>query len=214
MVWGMVLAFAVIAFGVLWRFGSMTRSALELTGAALLIGIAGYAWQGSPGEPGTSVPSREASSKLNEANVESRRNMIGQFGNEAAWLDFADTMTRMGETQGAVLAMRSGIRDNPKSANLWVGLGNALVAHGDGLVSPAANFAFQHAAQLSPTHPSPPFFLGVALAQQGRTEEAARVWTALLARSTKDAPWRKDVEARLAAIGYAKPSAPALPATP
>jgi cytochrome c-type biogenesis protein CcmH len=214
MVWGMVLALAVIAFGVLWRFGAMTRSALELTGAALLIGIVGYAWQGSPGDPGTSVQSREASSKLNEANVESRRNMIGQFGNEAAWLDFADTMTRMGETQGAVLAMRSGIRDNPKSANLWVGLGNALVAHGDGIVSPAAKFAFQHAAQLSPTHPSPPFFLGIALAQQGRTEEAARVWMALLARSTKDAPWRADVEARLAAIGYAKPSAPASPATP
>jgi cytochrome c-type biogenesis protein CcmH len=213
MAWGIVAGLALIAFGLLWRFGGMTRAALELTGAALLIGVSGYAWQGSPGEPGTSVESREVTSKLNEANVESRRNMIGQFGNEAAWLDFSDTMMRMGETQGAVLAIRSGIRDNPKSANLWVGLGNALVAHGDGLVSPAARFAYQHAARLSPGNPAPSFFLGVSLAQQGRADEAAQVWNALLDRSPKDAPWRGDVERRLAAIGYARPSAPAPSAT-
>ena len=210
--WGIVLGSALLALVLLWRFGKLTRSALELTIAALLIGIAGYAWQGSPDEPGTSVASREALGKLDLATVDSRKKMMGQFGTEAQWLDFADTMTRMGETQGAVLAMRSGIRDNPKSANLWVGLGNALVAHGDGLISPAARFAFERAAQLSPTHPAPPFFLGIALAQQGRTDEAAKIWIKLLSRSTKDAPWRADVESRLAAIGYAKPSVPAPPA--
>lgn len=196
---------ALVAFGLLWRFGGLTRSALELAGAALLLGVAGYAWQGAPDKPGVSIAAREAASKSNPDTVAARKDMMGQFGNEAAWLDFADTMTKMGQTQGAVLAIRSGIRDNPKSANLWVGLGNALIAHGDGFVSPAARFAFQQAAQLSPGHPGPPFFLGVAYAQQGRTEDAAKVWIALLRRSPPDAPWRTDVEQRLAAIGYAKP---------
>ena len=212
MAWGIIIGSAVLAFAILWRFGKMTRSALELTVAALLLAIAGYAWQGSPGEPGSSVAARDTISKLDPATVQSRKDMMGQFGTEAQWLDFADTMARMGETQGAVLAMRSGIRDNPKSANLWVGLGNALVAHGGGLISPAAKFAFEHAARLSPKHPAPPLFLGIALVQQGRTDEAAKLWIALLDRSPKDAPWRADVERRLAAIGYVKPSVPAPPA--
>ncbi len=202
--WGIVTSLALVAFGLLWRFGALTRSALELTFAAMLLGIAGYSWQGSPDAPGTSVAPRGLASTSDSENVASRKAMMGQFGSEAQWLDFADTMTRMGETQGAVLAMRSGIRDNPKSANLWVGLGNALVAHGGGLVSPAAKFAFRHAAILSPGHPAPPFFLGIALAQQGRTDDAAQMWIGLLNRSTKDAPWRADVERRLAAIGYVK----------
>ena len=203
--WGILLGLSLVGFALLWRFAKMPRSALELTGAAMLLGVAGYAWQGTPTQPGTSVESRDAASKLDPATAESRRNMMGQFGSEAQWLDYADTMTRMGATQMAVLAMRSGIRDNPKSANLWVGLGNALVAHGDGLVSPSARFAFQRAAQLSPKHPGPPFFLGVALAQQGQTAEASQIWQSLLARTPKDAPWRADLERRLAAIGGAQP---------
>lgn len=203
--WGIMLGLAVAAFGLLWRYGALTRSALELTGAAMLLGVAGYAWQGKPAQPGTSVASRDKPGTLDPATVESRKNMMGQFGNEAAWLDFADTMTRIGQTQGAVLAMRSGIRDDRNNVNLWIGLGNALVAHGGGIVSPAARFAFDHAAQLSPKHPGPSFFLGVALAAQGQTEEAERLWTALLARSPSDAPWRADLEARLAVIGGATP---------
>lgn len=203
--WRILLGLAVVAFGLMWRYAKMPRSALELTAAAMLLGVAGYAWQGQPAQPGVSIESRDKPGTLDPATVDSRKNMMGQFGGEAQWLDYADTMTRMGQTQMAVLAMRSGIRDNPKSPDLWIGLGNALIAHGNGLISPSAEFAFKRAAQLSPKHPGPPLFLGIALVQQGRANEAAVMWRALLARSPKDAPWRADVEARLAAIGGARP---------
>ena len=205
MAWGIVAGLVVIAFVVLWRFARLPRYAVELTAAAILLGIGGYALQGSPTQRGISVTARDAPNKLDPALVSSRQNMMGRFGNEAQWLDYSDTMMRMGQTQMAVLAMRSGIRDNPKNPDLWVGLGNALVAHGGGLVSPAARFAYEQAARLSPKHPGPPFFLGVALAQEGKTEEAAKMWTDLLARSPANAPWRADLEARLAAIGGARP---------
>lgn len=39
----------------LWRFGRMSRSALELIAAALMLAIAGYAWQGSPDMTGNPV---------------------------------------------------------------------------------------------------------------------------------------------------------------
>jgi cytochrome c-type biogenesis protein CcmH len=198
--WGILAGLVLIAFAIVWRFAKLPRYGVELAAAAVLLGVAGYAWQGNPSEPGTSIEARDAPDRLDPSTVASRQNMMGKFGTEAQWLDYADTMMRMGQTQMAVLAMRSGIRDNPKNPDLWVGLGNALVAHGNGLVSPAARFAYNRAAQLSPNHPGPPFFLGVALAQEGKTEEAVTMWRALLARSPKDAPWRGDLERRLASI--------------
>ena len=35
----------------------MSRTALDLLGAALMLAVAGYAWQGSPNQPGTPVAS-------------------------------------------------------------------------------------------------------------------------------------------------------------
>ena len=72
-------------------------------------------------------------------------------------------------------------------------------------------FAFEKAAAISPNHPGPPFFLGLGLAQAGKLDEAGDVWRGLLARAPKDAPWKADLESRLAQIGQA-PSAKAAPA--
>jgi hypothetical protein len=46
--WVAILVMAALAGIGLWRFGNLPRAALELLGAALLFGLAGYAWQGSP----------------------------------------------------------------------------------------------------------------------------------------------------------------------
>lgn len=203
--WGILAGLVLAAFAAVWRFAKLPRHGIELAAAAVLLGVAGYAWQGEPAQPGVSIDERAPVDKLDPNLVASRQNLMGRFGTQAQWMDYADTMARMGQTQMAVLAMRSGLRDSPRDPNLWIGLGNALVAHGDGLVSPAARFAYSRAAQLSPTHPGPPFFLGIALAQEGKTDEAAAMWRALLARSPKDAPWRADLEGRLASIGAAGP---------
>lgn len=52
-IFAFVLAAATLA--ALWSTGRLSRSALELIGAALLIGLAGYGWQGSPSMPGHPV---------------------------------------------------------------------------------------------------------------------------------------------------------------
>ena len=96
--------------------------------------------------------------------------------------------------------LRSAIRQSPRDADLWVALGNALVGHGDGFISPAAQFAFQRAADIAPDHPGPPFFMGLALAQSGRLVEARTVWAQLLAQAPKEASYRADLEQRLARL--------------
>jgi hypothetical protein len=54
---GLVIAalFTALAFAALWFSGRCSRLALELAGALLLVGLAGYAWQGSPQLPGNPV---------------------------------------------------------------------------------------------------------------------------------------------------------------
>ncbi|MEP7221984.1 MAG: hypothetical protein ABI673_04870 [Novosphingobium sp.] len=48
-------AFAAITLLALYFSGRCSRQALELAAAALLIGLAGYTWQGSPSMPGNPV---------------------------------------------------------------------------------------------------------------------------------------------------------------
>jgi len=195
--WIIVLAMAAAAFLALWRIGRVPRLSWELIGAGLLLGLAGYAWQGSPGLAGTPIAAKEQTADIDPALVTQRKAMMGSFGGEAEWLNTADTYGRLGSTRAAVTVMRGGVREHPKSADLWVGLGNALVNHTDGMITPAAQYAFQRAADLSPQHPGPPFFMGLALAQSGQLDRAEALWSELLARAPAEAPWRADLETRL-----------------
>lgn len=194
------LGLAIVVGLLLWRVGRLPRATLELAGAALLIGVAGYAWQGKPAQPGSPIAAEPDPVELDPALIAQRKAITGQFGTEAQWLDYADTLERLGQTRLAVVAMKSGLKENPDSANLWVGLGNALVVHGGGMMSPAAEFAFQRAASIAPEHPGPPFFFGLALAQSGKLDEANAIWTALLERTPEDAPWRADLQSRLSQL--------------
>ncbi|MFM9978228.1 MAG: tetratricopeptide repeat protein [Sphingomonadaceae bacterium] len=213
MSWVILAAFAVLAFGALWRFAALPRSALELAGAALLVGIVGYALQGNPAQPGNPVSSREAGTPVDPALITIRQQMTGGYGDSARYLSFSETLIGFGKTREAVIAMRTAIAKEPRNADVWLGLGNALVAHGDGQISPAAVFAFEQAARLSPGHPGPPFFMGMALAQSGRIEDAQKAWQGLLARAPADASWRPELQARLAALAAVSAMAEGVPPT-
>lgn len=200
--WAFALGFALAAFGLLLRFGKLPRAGVELTIAAALIGVAGYIWQGKPSQQGAPVERKDKPrAELDVALRAMRAATTDQYGDAAKVAEFADTLDRMGMTREAVIAVKTGMRKDPGNPDLWVALGNALVAHGGGALSPAAEYAFQRAATISPDHPAPPFFMGLALANSGRAEDAGQVWRGLLARTPKDSRWRADLEARLAAIG-------------
>ena len=56
---------------------------------------------------------------------------------------------------------------------------------------------------MSPEHPGPPFFFGLALARSGQFDKAGVVWRELLARTPANASWRPDLEKRLAQLDQA-----------
>lgn len=218
MTWVLVVMVAVAVFAALVWLLKLPRHAWEWTGAALLLGLAGYALQGSPGQPGAPKPPVENEGTADAALIAQRQAMGSAFGSGQSWLIVADGLSRQSQFGAAAQVLRNAVKQNPRDADLWVALGNALVGHSNGFISPAAQFAFQRAATISPQHPGPPFFMGLALAQSGRLAEARAVWGALLERAPAQASYRADLEARLARldamIGAQGAAAPAAGATP
>ncbi|NNC72843.1 MAG: tetratricopeptide repeat protein [Sphingomonadaceae bacterium] len=201
---GWVVALALIALIIfwLWRLAEFRGARLEWLGAALLVGLAGYAWQGSPVMSGS--PTQERREFPPEGSTDLEAEFINSRSHSAdRWMQFAESLNRAGNHLGASQAVRNALEDNPDDPDLWVALGNSLLLHGQGRMNPAAQLAFQRAAEIDPTHPGPPFFTGLALAQGGQLDAARQVWSDLLQRTPEDAPFRADLENRLAGINSA-----------
>jgi tetratricopeptide (TPR) repeat protein len=195
--WLIFLGLALIVAAALCRFGRLPKGGIELVAAALLLGVAGYAWQGSPGLPGKPTPAPEAVKVPDSAFMHQGDKMQAQVGTEANVLTSAEGLQAQGLNLYAIAIIKTGLGKQPNSADLWVGLGNALVIHDGGMMSPAAQLAFQRAEKIAPDHPGPPFFMGLAYAQAGQFDRAEATWRALLDRSPADATWRPELEQRL-----------------
>lgn len=202
--WLLVLALAAITLAGLWKFARFDRAALQLLGAALLLAMAGYAWQGRPGLSGKPVPPPVRKQLPDSAFSETRGAMLGQFDSASGWLTLAESYQRAGDTRGGAQIIESALKKLPNDPDLWVGLGNALVIHANGMMTPSAELAFQRASKIAPEHPGPKFFFGLALAQGGKFDEAERLWRGLLETAPADVSWRPMVEDRLAMLAQAK----------
>lgn len=203
MIWLWILIAAALTIGGMMWLGKLPAAARPLAGAAVMLGLAGYALQGSPSLPGKPVAAVEDDSGFGDVLTDPRQGMADRFGPAAQWLGMSDGFARTGKTELAAQTLEKGLEKYPDNVDLWVGLGNALVAHGGGVMSPASALAFDEAARRDPTHPAPPFFAGLALAQGGDLKGAEAVWGELLSRSPADAPWRPDLEMRLAQLRQA-----------
>ena len=202
--WLPMLLLALATGAALWRFVGRDRGAWQFLAAALLLALAGYAWQGRPALEGQPKPPPAREQVPESDFAETREAMLGRFDRAWYWLNMAEGFQRRGDTQTAARIIARGLRDSPRDADLWVGLGNALVVHGDGMMSPAAQLAFQRAEAIAPDHPGPRFFYGLALAQGGNFDEAERIWRRLLAEAPAEAEYRRTIEERLQALQQAR----------
>jgi cytochrome c-type biogenesis protein CcmH len=184
---GLLFAAALAALRLLGLRGPI----LQLAAAVLLFGCAGYALQASPALPGHSRAAAALEPPIPLTRL--RHTFFGEFTGAESWLRISETYASRGKTMDAAGALQSAVREHPDDPILWIGLGNALVDHAHGL-TPASQFAFERAAELSPGHPAPAFFIGLALARSGDRESAITLWKELLANAPAEAPWRPLVE--------------------
>lgn len=210
MIWLLVSMTALLsALALIW-LGKVPSASRPLLGAAVMLGMAGYALHGQPNLPGKPVrQALEQPDTFGQALTDRQRGMSDRFGPAAMWISMSDGFMRTGKTQMAAQALQKALLKYPDNVDLWVGLGNALVAHGGGTISPAAALAFEEAARRDPDHPAPPFFAGLAMAQSGDFAGAERIWVALKRRTPEDAPWAEDLQMRLAQLWQAMGKVPA-----
>lgn len=198
MTWVLAIGLAILAFLLAVFVLHAPRRSWEAIGAALMLGIAGYAFQASPGIPAASKEARETVSGDPAALVKARAKVTTSgIPTNDRWVVIADALARNGEFAGAAEMLRGAIDRNPKNAEAWLAMANALVAHADNQLTPASLYAYRRAAAAAPEHPGPPYFLGLALAQSGRFGEARGLWQGLLDRTPPDAPWHADLQEKL-----------------
>ena len=183
--WAILATLMVASFGALWLM--RVRQGLLTAGlAALMLGASGYALQGRPTL--AAAPTKGGQDREIRALTEARHAFFGSFGPEESWLRISEALGSHGNTEDAVNILQNAVRRYPSDAQLWIGLGNALVDHAHGL-TPPAEYAYRRAAELLPGHPAPRFFHDLALARSGAEEAAFRDLVGLV-REYPEASWR------------------------
>ena len=198
--WLVVLILALAAFALAAFVLRLPKQGWALFGAVLLCGLAGYAWQGSPLQPGSPKQAQAEQQSSGDEMVEARQALFEDELNKPNYLTTSDGYARRGKFDEAAGFLRKGLQDNPDHLEGWLALGMALVGHADGVVTPAASYAYTRARQIDPANPAADFFLGFSYLQSGEIRAARSVWASLLARTPQDAPWRAELEERVASL--------------
>jgi cytochrome c-type biogenesis protein CcmH len=107
---------------------------------------------------------------------------------------------RLGRIEDAVHAAQMALNKLGANPQRLTDYGETLVFANHGIVTEEARKLFEQAVAAGQLAPKASFFLGLAASQDGDKAKARDYWEKLLAQSPKDAPWRSDLEGRLAAL--------------
>ena len=191
---------AVVAPG-LWRRRATAVAALVLMpiGASLI-----YLALGSPMQPG-----QPRSARVAEGEERSLSSLIGRVESHLernpddgrGWEVIAPVYMRLGRYDDAVRANRNIVRTLGESPDRLADLAAALVEQANGVITAESKALFEQVATGEPDHARAQFYLGLAAEQDGRRADAARVWGALVAKASPDAPWLPAVRQALTRVG-------------
>jgi cytochrome c-type biogenesis protein CcmH len=118
----------------------------------------------------------------------------------AGWEVIAPVYMRLGRFEDAVEARRKALALRGETASRDADLGEAEAAAANGLVTADAKAAFERAIALDPHEAKARYYLGLAAEQDGKNQEAAAIWRALLADAPAGVPWAGYVREALARV--------------
>jgi cytochrome c-type biogenesis protein CcmH len=199
------------------------RSNLGLRRASAIVALAGlpiaavvfYLALGSPWLGDFPLASRTRAADVNQpldnmvAQVEAHLEKNPTDGR--GWTVLAPVLARLGRYDDAVRAYRNAIAYAGDGAERRSDLGEVLAGAAGGVVTAEAKAEFERAVAQNADEPKARYFLGLAAEQDGRKDDAANIWRALLAKAPADAPWRPLVQTSLARVGGGDATMPALP---
>jgi cytochrome c-type biogenesis protein CcmH len=201
MIWFLAVGLAVAAFAIMAFAFRLPRTAWTTVLAALALGLAGYAAQGSPWTPGAPKSAAPLVPGEGTGLVELRRAVLP----DAEWsphpaLITADALTRRDRFADAATILLGATRENSRDGEAWLALANALVADADGAITPAARLAYRRAEAAAPHSPGVPFFIGVQQLQASNLIDARKLWGEASARASAGSDARKVIDERIARL--------------
>ncbi len=183
-------------------------------GLALALGIpasalALYAQTGSPQRPDMPLAARQSGERNIEvsdggslsamiAAAEARLAENPQDGR--GWEVLAPIYARGGDWARAETAYRNALALLGESPARLTGYGEMQVRRAEGEVTESARALFARANEIDASLLTPRLYLALDATQEGRSQEATTLWSALLADAPADAPWRPMAEAALAQV--------------
>lgn len=176
-----------------------SRRVTQLTAAIAVLAVPLVSWglyvfTGSPNMPAQPFHARAteepANAPIDELVTRAEAHLAENPDDARGWQVLAPVYMRIGRFGDAQTALRNIMRISGDSAELQSALGEAIVGGAQGMVTAEAEEAFNAAIALDPKEPRARFFLGLALAQDGETEDAQAMWREMLADLPGESPWR------------------------
>ncbi len=191
-----------------WR-----RRAVSVTSLLMLPIVAGglYLWLGSP-ELAQSAAQRNAAAQQSVESLVARveAHLAQNPEDGRGWEILAPVYMRLDRYSDAVMAWRNTLQLLGENGERDANLGEALAAEANGVVTAEAKADFVRALTFDKTIVSARYYLGLAAEQDGRKEEAAKIWRDLIAEAPPGAQWVSDVRNALAGVenNATQPSGP------
>ncbi len=187
---------------------TMRRLAVLVTAMVLLPILAGgmYFRLGSHGAASVEPIADQVSASsdddasINALIVEVEKHLKAEPNDGHGWEVLAPVYMRLGRYQDSARAWQNAISRLGDSADREESLGESLVAAANGAVTDQARAAFDRALSIDGTSVTARFYVGLAAKQDGRRDEAAKIWRNLIAAAPADADWVDSVRDALARL--------------
>jgi cytochrome c-type biogenesis protein CcmH len=172
---------------------------LAIPGLALVI----YDHLGSPGLPGEPFAAREGrpdNGQQDQIITQLKQRLSSNPDNADGWTLLGNLYARMGRWVEAGAAYGDALAADGQHQEALIGMAETLVALAQGLVVPEARLIFAGILEMDPKQPSALYYAGLALAQDGRLEDAYELWSNLIGAAPPQAPWLPLVQRQLARL--------------
>ena len=196
-------------------------------GAAILVPAAAvglYLWLGSPEIASQPLAARQVEPPDGDAAptaadiegmVAGLRSRLAEDPDDLeGWLMLGRSSAVLGRYDESVAAYEQATRLNPVRADALSALGEARLLAAGGVITEAAQQAFEDAVAADPGEPRARFYLAMARHQDGDSSGALADLEALLAEAPPDAAWAPRVREAAAALAKQLGQAPAASAAP
>ncbi len=209
-----------IGRAVTWSLAAALCFAIPLAaiGLYLLLGNPGSQSMPFAERPVPEAPAERAAGPAMEALTQRLAARLAEEpDNRAGWMLLGRSYAQIEQFDAAAETYRQAIAQGFDDFEVQSALGEMLTVQAGGTIGPEARNAFAAALAEDPQNPRALYYAGLALAQDGRAQEAIDLWLGLLRQSTAEAPWRpvvvQQIKEAAASLGI---EAPALPvaATP